>query len=163
MFNDSKNMYWAQSIGDDGELYLVKVINNSSGDLRLWFDDFVDGDEYQTMTDRANAWEYHVVDEYINDVVADPETFGSNAYIYTGETMVYNGTTYYLWERDINNGAPSYMLTTTVDFNTLYDNSLEADHTNEYCPYYATLNPDKTIYFTSSQNNRNWLIKIERI
>jgi hypothetical protein len=122
MFNDSKNMYWAQSIGDDGELYLVKVINNSSGDLRLWFDDFVDGDEYQTMTDRANAWEYHVVDEYINDVVADPETFGSNAYIYTGETMVYNGTTYYLWERDINNGAPSYMLTTTVDFNTLYDN-----------------------------------------
>ena len=115
------------------------------------------------MTDRANDWNYNDVDDYINDVVADPESFNSNAYIYTGETMQYNGTTYYLWECDLDNGAPSYILTTTVDFDTLYDNSLEADHTNEYCPYYATLFPDKTIYFTSSQNNRNWLIKVERI
>ena len=160
---DKEGMYNDGEIGSERELYIVKIIDNSPRSLRLWFDDFVDGDEYQTMTDRANAWKYDDVDEYIKDVVADPETFGSNAYIYTGETMEYNGTTYYLWERDLDNGAPLYILTTTVDFNTLYDNSLEADHTNEYCPYYATLNPDKTIYFTSSQNNRNWLIKIERI
>ena len=51
------------------------------------------------------------------------------------------------------------MITDTIDFDTLYDNSLEADAENEYTPYVALLSNDMEEYRPSG-DAPDWLVKV---
>ena len=53
------------------------------------------------------------------------------------------------------------MITNTIDFDELYNNSLEADANNEYCPYIALLGNDMTAYRES--DTKDWLIKVVNV
>ena len=57
----------------------------------------------------------------INNVPSD----GSNLYIYTRNQMQYDNITTYIWESINEAGEPYYMLTTTVDYSLLIEDSLD--------------------------------------
>jgi len=93
----------------------INVLNPfvSNGTLGMYIDDFLK------------------INEPIENWVDDPYEYGSNEYIYINDTITYNGRTYYIWERtDGNEPNTNYALTTTVNYNTLYQQSIEYDYAN---------------------------------
>ncbi len=70
-------------------------------------------------------------DVNIEDWVNNPNSCGANEYIYTGNTINYNNNTYYIWERtDGNYDNVRYAFTTTINYDTLYQQSLENNLSN---------------------------------
>ena len=150
------------SVGTSG----IVSFGNNSNTLSIYIDDFV-GDDW-TRDERAQDWGYSGWDSYISDVIIDPFIFGGQKYVYTGQTFSYSGGTYYLWEQvaDGNDNVVSdgkYLLTSTINYNTLYSYSMQNDHYNDYCPYVAILNEDFNAIYTPYANNdwNEWLIKVE--
>ena len=147
------------------EFYILKVETSNTAYIAMYIDDYIDKhSDIYNLTDRASEEGYQNAQTYI-DTLIDNNCIGANKYVYTGQTFIYNGTTYYLWTM-VCTGAFSemvmYLLTDTIDIQELYDNSLEADVTNEYCPYVSILESDKeTEYRDNTSNNSDWLLKIE--
>lgn len=114
--------------------------NNDPTNLFLWFDDFPGYDNYddwvtnQSETD-AEDWQDYVRNYLLKDY---PNHKGANCYKYTGEMFEWEGEEYYLWESLYTGGLGSPLsniLTDTIDYEELYNHSLEADYTNSWCPY----------------------------
>jgi hypothetical protein len=109
----------------------------SNGTLGMYVDDFlkVDGD--------------------IENVIANPIENNLNSYIYTGDTIIYDGDELYVWEStDTQRYNKAYVLTETNDLQTLNELSLEydLDNINTY-PIIASLNRDNKEYSNSEKNN----------
>lgn len=115
-----------------------------------------------SLQDRAEDYGFSTAQDYVDAMVEDPDYYGANKFVYTGETFNFNGNSYYLWENtNSETTIIMYMLTDTIDYNDLYSNSMEADVDNEYCPYVALLSDDMGLYRENDGND--WLIKVERI
>ena len=101
--------------------------------MTMWIDDYPDE---SVLAQQFYGREYSSFDDYLDAYMRNPKLFGSNKFEYTNETVVYSGKTYYAWYcQELN----IYYLTDTIDFNTLYNLSVEADYTNRNCPIYAAL------------------------
>ena len=122
--------------------------------LRMWLDDF--------PNEAQETYE-------LEDFVDDPETCGSNPYVYSGNTFEYEGEEYYLWEYDgewdarYDNDKP-YALTTSNNFSTLYQESLESDLQNidAFDSLYAYFWGQMS-YINGVQPFTGTLVKVERV
>ena len=87
------------------------------------------------------------MEAFKQDFIENLLSYGTNEYIYTGETFYYedDDTDYYLWYCDYASDA-SYMLTNTLDFT---GKSLEDDIDNDYCPFVYLLDEDKEVTYTN--------------
>ena len=75
----------------------------------------------------------------------------SDIYAYTGQTITYNNTTRYLWKQvdgEMHNEV-MYLLTSTINYNTLYQSSLEYNANNVNTYPVVILNNDMDAYITS--------------
>lgn len=137
-------------------------IQGQATGLKLWFDDFDTG-SYADKDKMAQGYDYQDWDNLVASYVDDPDGRGANRYSYVGETIEYDGGTYYLWRMDEGGDGYSsmvmYMITDTIDFDTLYANSLEDNPENEYTPYVALLGEDMGEYRNNS-DSQDWLIKV---
>ena len=128
----------------------------------MWFDDF-DMDGYEDKDEMAQGYGFEDWDDLVIQYVEDPDGKRANKYAYTGQTIEYDGDTYYLWVMQDDGGVYSehveYMITDTIDHDTLYNNSLEEDVNSEYCPYIALLGNDMEAYRENS-GSCDWLIKV---
>ena len=129
----------------------------------MWIDDYPDD------MDIPETYGFNTMDEYLANLVetggAGTNYDGANPYYYTNETIEYNGNTYYLWEYDGEcNSLIHYALTSTIDYNTLYDLSIESDTSNRNCPIYTFLYPDKTqSEYVPNYDDENYvLLKVEK-
>lgn len=133
--------------------------------IRMWIDDFIDED--MTMDDRAADYGYSSVDDYVEGIIAANDKLLGNAYDYTGETMEWNGKTYYVWNYiDLDGGENTGMfkiLTDTIDFNKLFMNSMEYNCRNEHCPIVAWLFNDDELYMDSTDAANHWLIQVQYV
>ena len=129
-----------------------------SGELIIYVDDFPDNLNYDP---------YPSYQDYLEAYVEDPEYFGSNKYRYTGETFEYDGDEYYLWEMldtDYGHGNSSwnasvaYMLTETIDYNTLNQNSMYRNTSNRYIVGTEYLTEDMEDY--TSCDDRATLVRV---
>ena len=125
----------------------------------IWIDDYT---TYGTREDMSIEWGFQNWNEYINEVIMNPGKYTSNKYVYTGTTHEYNGNTYYLWKYVQPSSAQEcikYLLTSTIDYQTLYQASLEYDpDDNTDCPFIVRLDEDLVPY---DEGRENWLIKVE--
>ena len=128
--------------------------------LKIWIDDYIN-DEITTISERAEDYGYSDVNDYISAVINSRDKLGGNSYLYFGDTFEYNGNTYYLWEYEGEQYEIQYLLTDTVDYDTLFDMSLEADVDNEVCPYVTKLNSDSEETYSCGDTN-DWLITVEQ-
>lgn len=169
-----------RSDGQGGYISVNKIIHDNqeiivkqesiNGDysepLRIWVDDFTSYDS--GLEGIADENGYSDTNEFLQDLAAGNfrEFLGANPYICYGETLKYNGTTYYVWEYDEDQNNPVnqgyYLLTTTADYNTLYNISLESDITNNTCPYVFMLSHDSDMEYESS-NREDVLIRVEYV
>ena len=107
------------------------------------------------------------LNEYLEDLLEsnpDGDYRGANRYIYDGDTIEYEGETYYLWAYEGVGGVGciSYALTSTIDYNTLYNLSIEKDTSNRNCPIYAFLGEDMSTYKVTDYNDEDYvLLKVE--
>ena len=129
-----------------------------SGELIIYVDDFPDNLNYDP---------YPSYQDYLEAYVEDPEYFGSNKYRYTGETFEYDGDEYYLWEmmdteyghgNSSWNASVAYMLTETIDYNTLNRNSMYYDTSNRYIVGIEYLTEDMEDY--TSCDDRATLVRV---
>jgi len=154
---DKDGMYNDGEIGSEHELYLVKLVNNNSVSLRIWVDDFPEDVNYGEGSAQNK----------MTAEVEDPEGEGANPYEYLGETIVYNGNTYYLWQAvdgyNIDNSMTRYFATTTIDFNALYGQSLEDDLTNHFTDAIGMFDDSKNMYWAQSigDDGELYLVKVE--
>lgn len=125
-------------------------IASANKNIALYIDDYPSDRETWAMENDYYApdW-YNWCYTYIMGVNC-PEDVGVNKYYYTGETISYSGNTYYLWkhvqqsyEVDLN---VTYVLTSTIDYTTLYGLSQEYDPDTDNYPIVARLNYDQTTY-----------------
>lgn len=142
--------------------------NLSVLEYRIWFDDYpyekfgyADLDEW-TNDEFGVSWS-----QYVSAIVAKPDDSGysngrPNPYIFTGETFQWNGSEYYLWESEDGISEAYYILTNTVDYQELYQHSLEANPQNHWCPYVAKLTADKETY-TLEGGTDDILVKVEQV
>ena len=113
------------------------------GPLRIYIDDFPDELPELDGVDTWDEWfdYYYFGDDWWEN---------SDCYVYTGESIEYNGGNYYLWQGISGNLGlhMEYLLTTTIDFQTLWNMSVENNWANrddaDSCPVYAYLREDLT-------------------
>jgi hypothetical protein len=103
----------------------------------------------------------------IEDYINDPETCGCNPYELTSDTIDIDGESYYIWRRTDKDEAHEYsniyyLLTTTNDYKTLVNTSVEASSNN------LTVKPNNCIYAFMGEDNeiyeitsKNVIVKIE--
>lgn len=123
---------------------------------RMWVDDFP-----EDKIDEINVWNF----------VQAPKYYASNPYILTNDTLVINGTEYYLWEYDEEIGNlgdiefVKYLLTTSNDYYTLYNESLESNGGTQVVDsvhLYGILNENKNMYRQNNHTvNDDMIVKIE--
>ena len=91
--------------------------------------------------------------QYLNDIL-DPDNYTDynlRIYKYTGQTFNWNNQDYYLWELIKPQYlldylvTSHYVLTDSIDYQYLYDHSLENNINNEYHPCVMELNEDLEI------------------
>ena len=144
---------------DDPDRILVKV-ENVNGELRMWIDGFPTlFSEFYYLSE--NMIDY---DDYFAYLFSEGGDYNqANEYCFTGETIDYDGETYYLWEYQGNVADIKYMLTQTANFNELYNLSIESDTSNRNCPVYAILNEDMQEYMKTDYQDDNYvLLKVEK-
>ena len=142
---------------DNNEVHFNKPIEK----IKIYFDDFP-----QDICDDEFDGDMAAFKQQALDDLNDPSWLAGNApnaYIFTGETLEYNGHDYYLWVRedpdnlwnpmtedsDRYTSTVLYIITDTLDFT---GKSLEDNINNNYCPFVALLNDDKETY--ALQNSR---------
>ena len=116
----------------------TKISMSDNDTIYMYVDSFDFGEYYGDIDAWSNDYNGCDFDEYIKDVLRDPEAYGANKYVYTGETIRYNGGVYYLWEyifSDDHVGGSfmdkkQYILTTTIDLDVLEEESLSIDYTS---------------------------------
>lgn len=121
----------------------------------MYIDDF--DDVMETLVD-----EYGSFSNYMNIYLPNPEAMGGNTYRYTNETVQYEGNSYYLWENiTAENAYPDYALTSTIDYNTLYNNSMEVDINNRYQPIEVFVYDDIVFEYDAPKDGQKYvLVKI---
>ena len=127
---------------DGNDMYLIKVEYDRYHNLVLWVDD----------------WEYGP--KLMEEEIADPDSYAVCHYTNNGETFVYNGATYYLWEmvHDDNwNSNVAYLLTSTKNLSALRQESLENGCGNTFDSFVTYLTEDSEEYQVS---NEQYLVKI---
>lgn len=138
---DNENTYRASETTD-----ILVAVKQENNELYLTFDDFIDAEtspDYIAIENEYSKWEdiYEDFDQFVISLGdAKPKK-----YIYSGTTFNYDGETYYLWELDDNydyDYSVAYMLTNTIDYWVLFDNSLEFDKNSTYNPAIVLLNED---------------------
>ena len=149
------------------------ISNITEHPVSYFFDDAMD--EYATCEDQNivyvgqyNNLLYMYVDDFvrndvdIQDFIDDPESNGANYYEYCDE-FEYDGDTYYIWMRFDNNNNVKYLLTNTINLETLQSYSLEEDISNLTThPIIAYLNTDLHISYNNNQRFDN-IIKVFEI
>ena len=141
--NDDMTLRYDTSDENWGDtLQLVKVEENKTPLLALWFDDFPD--------DGDGTFDGMLVEDMKHNEIINPESSG-NKYVYYGDTMEYDGDEYYLWKYYSYNGSGStinYILTTTVDFNVLQNQSMEyAGYDTEFSALTVKMSLDGTCIY----------------
>lgn len=137
--------------------------------VNMWVDDYPDMDEigYYIPEDMGTEnW-----DHCLDYILSDPNNsnfWGANRYEYTGESIEYDGDIFYLWEfpdDGYNSYAQNikYALTKTIDYDTLYNISIEHNHLNrnnpESCPIWAFLGEDKsTMSYDPECYSTSWVL-----
>ena len=132
-------------VEENRQLYYNKASHSQPS--RIWVDDF-DGP----------------ISSYDDYDITDPEGMGANPYNPINETINIDGINYCLWEADdllAIGGQPQYLLTTTYDYDTLYNQSLEVDDENEFTAYYSMMIEDDELYHTEDSTQK--LLKIEKL
>lgn len=123
-----------------------------TADLVMYIDDFDN-----VMEDLID--EYGSFANYMNYYLPDPEAMGGNTYRYTNEVVQYGGSSYYLWENITQeNPYPSYALTSTVDYDTLYNNSMEEDIENRYQPIVVFVDDDIEWQYDAPQDGVQFVL-----
>ena len=135
-------------------------IDNYDIGLTLWFDDFYDKQEL------AEEYEYDNWEDYVEYITTNISMLNQeNPFIYRGNTITWNGETYYMWIPNSDNIGLALILTDTIDRDELYNDSLEADPNNEWCPYIIKSTTselyDYGIYESSDTNDI--LVKVSKI
>ncbi len=142
----------------DETIYGIKEKQNANV---MWIDD------YPEELDLPGEYGFDTMDEYLEDLLEsnpDGDYRGANRYVYDGDTIEYEGETYYLWAYEGVGGVGciSYALTSTIDYNTLYNLSIEKDTSNRNCPIYAFLGEEMGTYKVTDYNDENYvLLKVE--
>ena len=121
----------------------------------LWIDDFQDPQSI------AEDLGYQNFDDYMNAYIEHPEDFGSNRFEYTNCIMEYGGTPYYLYKETRYYSRERFyglLPMGSADYDYLYENSMEDDHSNRYEPFAYILNED-SVYETGNEDYV--LVKVE--
>lgn len=139
--------------------------------IEMWVDDYPDMDEidYYIPEDMGTENWDHYFDYILSDPQGDYNWFcGANKYDYTGDSIEYDENIFYLWEMpndDYNSYSPNikYALTKTIDYDILYNMSIEHNHQNrnnpESCPIWAFLGEDKsTMSYDPECYSTNWVL-----
>ena len=107
---------------------------------------------------------FNTMEEYLDVYLDNLESGGANKYNLTPETFYYDGDIYYVWEKDndyyIDSGGYNvpYVITDTIDFDTLYGRSIESDYENYSNKFIIILEEDMNVY----REGYDALIKIEQ-
>lgn len=141
----------------------------------IWVDDFPDGTDdencggpYETPYDPDFVecfYGHPTFDDYIDDYVEDPETFGSNRYVYAGRTFEYRGGTYFLYVHSPKSSQDNIcygLLPAGLSFDTLYANSIENNHSSNVDAFEYILNSDEEEYFETGDGDWYKLVKVEK-
>lgn len=127
--------------------YSIVKVSSSQPKQMMFIDDFI--------RDDINF------DDFIND----PESMGSNYYEYS-EPLEYNGNTYYVWTMIENNSysdTVKYILTDTIDLQTLQSYSLESSLNNiGTYPIVAYMDLDRNETYTGSDRIDN-IVKVVQL
>lgn len=120
-------------------------------EISMYIDDFPDG-----------IWEddgYDNFDDYFNDYYSvDYDESGANKLTYTGETLEYEGVTYFVWRGTNDSCIDAFVLTNTVSYSELYPESIEADHSNRVCPIYAWFNSDDNDPYIANYDDDSYVL-----
>jgi hypothetical protein len=141
-------------LGENGQDILIKVTNTLPVIQDSW---------YRYSVDSYDNW-----DDYCENCLLSEEDSegtgpygGSDEYVYSNDTLVWEGEEYYLWNSGYNNiNRVSFILTNTIDYTELYNKSIEANHYNMNCPYVAMLDSDYELMYNASEHKNDWLIKV---
>ena len=128
----------------------------------LWVDDF-----WEDPQELAEYSGYDNFSDYMDDYLQDLERFGSNKFVFTEETMEYDGEEYYLYEFEeydgnMGNTSAYYgLLPTNFSYQMLYDESMEVDYDNRFEPFTYILNIDEELYTENTGDEWYVLAKVE--
>ena len=156
MSDDNDEVY-----DDTSTQYLVKVVMGVQH-LRMWVDDFPT-DRFDDEGSRTAKMQLEI---------NDPESEGANPYIYNGDTITYDGNTYYLWQAEEgysnDDGLTRYFATSTIDFDELYAQSLKDDINNTFTSAIGMFDDNEEIYKAQGFDDydgtyAHYLVKIEKI
>jgi hypothetical protein len=157
--------YVLTTINDFDELYGESMEDN----ILNTFDSFIgflDEDE-ETIYEPSNVQQllkvygdYIWVDDFwfeynLIDIIDDPDAVDSpsNSYDYTGNMFDLDGDEYYLWENTETGGYTYeryYLLTDTIDYDTLYAESLEGGYATNPNTIIGFLSEDEEITYEGS-------------
>lgn len=130
--------------------------------IYMYVDSFDFGEYYGDRDAWSNDLEDCDFDVYIKYVLRDPEAYGANKYVYTGQTISYSGGVYYLWEYIYSDnhsgggfeGKKQYILTTTTNFAVLEEESLAIDDTSGPYNSMIILNYDLTESYVNESDEK---------
>lgn len=105
--------------------------------------------------------------EYMAACIEEPFEMGCDKWVYTNDTLEYDGNEYYVWKFSGNNmegsNPDALLLTTTDNYETLYGESLEDDITNTFTSLYGfTFTDDITEGYTQEDlgEDKKYLVKV---
>ena len=162
----------------DASEYSIVKVTSSQPSMMIWVDEFMKDDfDFNDIIDDPA---YSGANEYVCGLLDigdnlldldDPGSVGANYYEYC-EPFEYNGETYYIWVYSYdgyndysydNMFNMKYLLTDTIDFNTLRSYSLEYDMSNlSTYPIVAYLGLDLSTTYEHDDRNDN-IVKVFRI
>ena len=129
----------------------------------IWIDDF-----WEDPQELAEYSGYDNFSDYMDDYLEDPYQFGSNKFLFTEETIEYEGNEYYLYEfsgypGNDENGASHYgLLPIYMTYQSLYNESMEVDNDNRFEVFEYLLNDDgETVYWEKTNDENFVLVKVE--
>jgi hypothetical protein len=176
--NKDLNEYGSGRIASN---YSIVKVTNSQPKQMMFVDDFLVSDvnceNIQDFIDDPESMGANKYIYYKNDIVDiggnelnidEPGSVGANYYEYC-EPFEYNGDTYYIWVYSYDGYNDSsfdhcetykYILTDTIDIQTLYNKSLEASmlNINTY-PIIAYLSEDLNIKYLT-ENKEDCIVKV---
>lgn len=135
---------WVQIIPDRDD--------SSTGISRILIDDFPEGIESYANEHGFDSEEAYI--EYLCDNFDNLDyggVYGANIFLYTGETLTYGKTSYEIWQAFLyNNGLDGQklygFLPITANLDTLFENSLEHNINERYCPFTYMVGGDADLY-----------------
>ena len=120
--------------------YILGIEGDASGAYiaALYIDDFEDGQGGNTYAEESG---YHDIQEYISDVcnnMTAADHVGTNIFMPTCNVMEYEGAEYRVWvgfNAGENKNSIYALAPQNLDYTTLYNNSMEVNVNNHYCPF----------------------------